>query len=194
MKLHYKGKYNLDPESLPKREVEGAIQFKEVEDTKQLMIIATVIDLVIVLVLGYIAINRLDYFIYYDISIEILIGLLLSLAVLFPHELLHAICFKEDVYLYTNLKEGMLFVIGTETMSKNRFIFMSMNPNIILGIIPYIIGMILPQHHVWLLIFGIFNIGAGAGDYYNVFNAIRQMPKGSRCYMSGFHTYWYKDL
>lgn len=51
--------------------------------------------------------------------------------IIFPHELLHALCFKKDVYLYTNLKQGMLFVIGTETMSKGRFIFMSMLPNII---------------------------------------------------------------
>ena len=36
----------------------------------------------------------------------------------------------------------MLFVVGTETMSKGRFIFMSMLPNLIFGIVPYVIGMI----------------------------------------------------
>jgi predicted DNA-binding protein (MmcQ/YjbR family)/GNAT superfamily N-acetyltransferase len=50
----------------------------------------------------------------------ILLGSIFALLCAFPHELLHAICFKEDVYLYTNLKHGMLFVVGPETMSKRR--------------------------------------------------------------------------
>ena len=31
-------------------------------------------------------------------------GVLLSFAAALPHELLHAVCFREDVYLYHNLK------------------------------------------------------------------------------------------
>ena len=38
---------------------------------------------------------------------------------------------------------------------------------------------------------GAFSIAAGAGDYYNVFNALTQMPKGARTYMHGMHSYWY---
>lgn len=192
MKLHYMGKYNLDPNTLPKREIEGAIQFKELENTKQLAMIGTIIDLMIVVILSVIAIDRLDYFNYFEMSSQTLAGLLLSLVALFPHELLHAICFKEDVYLYTNLKQGMLFVTGTELMSKRRFIMLSLNPNIILGFIPYIIGMIFPQY-IGLLVFGIFNIGAGAGDYYNVYNCLMQVPEGAKCFSSGIHTYWYKE-
>lgn len=48
------------------------------------------------------------------------LGSILSMLTLFPHELLHAICFREDVYLYTNLAQGMLFVIGPETMTRRR--------------------------------------------------------------------------
>ena len=40
------------------------------------------------------------------------------------HEFLHAICFKEDVYMYRNLKQGTMFVVGPENMSKFRFCFM----------------------------------------------------------------------
>lgn len=37
MKLHYKGKYDLNPESLPHGEHKpGAVRFKEAEDTKEL--------------------------------------------------------------------------------------------------------------------------------------------------------------
>ena len=117
-------------------------------------------------------------------------ALLLFLIGLFPHELLHAICFKEDVYLYTNFSHGMLFVAGPEDMSKSRFIFMSLLPNIVLGFIPYLIFVINPN---WTLlgIFASINISAGSGDYLNVFNAITQMPKGARTYLHHFNSYWY---
>ena len=108
----------------------------------------------------------------------------------FPHELLHAVCFREDVYLYTNWKQGMLFVLGPETMSKGRFIFMSLLPNLVFGVIPYILGMLFPKL-VFAAALGVLATSMGAGDYYNVFNAATQMPKGSRTYLYKFHSYWY---
>lgn len=76
----------------------------------------------------------------------------------------------------------MLFVVGTEPMSKGRFIFMSMLPNIVFGIIPYALGMIFPQLKA-LTLFGMLCTSMGAGDYYNVFNAIRQVPKTENLYV-----------
>ena len=87
---------------------------------------------------------RMGRFIF-DGSLQMWLGILFPFAILFPHEILHAICFKEDVYLYTNWKQGMLFVVGSETMSKGSFILMSMLPNVVFGILPYIVGMIYPQ-------------------------------------------------
>ncbi|HJA13063.1 MAG TPA: DUF3267 domain-containing protein [Candidatus Mediterraneibacter merdipullorum] len=107
---------------------------------------------------------------------------LLVLLTLFPHELLHAVCFRRDVYLYTNLMQGMLFVVGPETMSKSRFIFMSLLPNLVFGLLPYLAGMIFPNR-MMLLMAGILGLGSGAGDYYNVFNAVTQMPHGARTYL-----------
>ena len=125
-----------------------------------------------------------------NIELNSLLGLALCLLGLFPHEILHAICFKEDVYLFTNFSHGMLFVAGPEDMSKSRFIFMSLLPNIVLGFIPYLIFVINPD---WTLlgIFASFNISSGAGDYLNVYNAITQMPKGARTYLHHFNSYWY---
>ena len=77
-------------------------------------------------------------------------------------------------------------------MSKTRFIFMSLCPNIILGLIPYIIFLIYPNI-VFLGLFGLLCIGMGFGDYINVCNAIKQMPKGAKIYLSGMHAYWYLE-
>lgn len=188
MKLHYMGKYNLDPDSLPHKEhVEGAVKFREAEDSKKLAKIAGTINLIIVIAMVIpLALRAKENL----LSLQAYLGLITSFLALFPHEVLHAVCFKEDVYLYTNLRQGMLFVVGPESMSKGRYIFMSLLPNIILGIIPYIIGIIFPSL-IFFGVFGAFNTAAGAGDYYNVFNAATQMPKGAKTYLHKFNSYWY---
>lgn len=184
MRLHYKGKYDLNPDSLPHGEhMPNAVPFKEAKDSKTLGIIANVLGIglmIILLVPVYIR--------YHDISLWL--GAVLSLLTLFPHELLHGVCFKEDVYLYTNLNQGMLFVVGPETMTKRRFVLMSLLPNIVFGFIPYALGMIFPALAL-LSCFGAICIGMGAGDYYNVFNALTQMPKGAKTYLYKFNSYWY---
>lgn len=187
MKLHYKGKFNLDPESLPcKPHKEGAVRFKEAKDSKEMMKIATVISIVLFFVFDVVLYLR------YDTAImdDLLIGCVFSLLCAFPHELLHAVCFKEDVYLYTNLKHGMLFVVGPETMSKGRFIFMSLLPNLVFGIIPFLLALFFPPLK-FLGSFGVVSICMGAGDFYNIFNAATQMPKGARTYLHQFNSYWY---
>lgn len=194
MKLHYKGKYNLDPESLPKSEhKQGAVQFKEAENSIKLALIANGISLVIMLPMIALAVLRaystFDSVVY-DVCSALFWAGLATFPFLFVHELLHAVCFKKDVYLYTNWKQAMLFVVGTEDMSKGRFVFLSLLPNVVLGVIPYVIGMIFPNMFL-IAVFGALMTASGAGDYYNMFNALTQMPKGARTYMHGFHSYWY---
>ena len=190
MKLHYKGAYDLNPESLPHGEhPPGAVPFREAKDSKTLSILANALSLLIMLLLAIPAFFRCREYLPAS-PLQLSLGCLASLLVFFPHELLHAVCFREDVYLYTNWKQGMLFVLGPETMSKGRFIFMSLLPNLVFGVIPYILGMLFPKL-VFAAALGVLATSMGAGDYYNVFNAATQMPKGSRTYLYKFHSYWY---
>lgn len=190
MRLHYKGKYNLDPDTLPHGvHKEGAVKFKEAEDSKKMSLIANGIAMILMVLLLIPAYLRCRMYLA-ESGYQIFISALLSLVILFPHELLHAICFKEDVYLYTNWAQGMLFVVGPEVMTKARFVFMSLLPNLVFGLIPYVIGMIVPQM-VGLLFLGALALSMGAGDYYNVYNALTQMPKGAKTYLYKFNSYWY---
>ena len=66
---------------------------------------------------------------------------------------------------------------------------MSLLPNFVFGLIPYVIGMIVPN--LFLVSLGVLATGMGAGDYYNVINAVTQMPKGARTYLYQFNSYWY---
>lgn len=190
MKLHYVGEYNGDENKLPHRENHpNAVAFKEFDNQKKLALItnAGAIIFMIILAIPFILISK-KYIL--DNLIWISLGCFCSTLSVFVHELLHAIWFKEDVYLYTNFSKGLAFVIGTEDMSKFRFIFLGLFPNIILGLIPYIMFFIFPNI-VFLGVFGLICIGMGFGDYINVYNAIKQMPKGAKTYLNGFHSYWY---
>ena len=194
MKFHYAGKY-VDEESLPKREhPEGYVPYNEPQDMKKFTILMSVISIIIFFVV--LAIYMLRLFSYmratgeplsFSFPIWTLILFFLSLV---PHEFLHAIWFRDDVEMYQNLRMGTLFVIGTEDMSKGRFILMSLFPNIIFGFIPFFIYLLFPKLTV-LGFFGVLSIAAGAGDFFNVYNCINQVPKGGLTYLNGMHSFWY---
>ena len=142
MELHYQGKYNLDPETLPKRKHQpNAVKFKEVSSSKELAVIAHTIGLVLmgILSIPILLVYKNDLLLYFD---DVMLAVIFPILTMFPHELLHALCFKEDVYLYTNFKQGMVFVLGTETMSKKRFIFMSLLSNLVFGFLPYCLSFL----------------------------------------------------
>ncbi len=186
MRLHFKGKFDGDNSKLPKREHEKTyVKFDEPDNIKTFSIIMNIVALLIT-GLG------LLFFAFYTGSLKNFktLGPILALLTLVPHEFIHAICFKEDVYLFSNLSKAMLFVTGTETMSKGRAIFMNLLPNIVFAFIPFIIFLINKDLHL-LGSMTIFTLGMGAGDYYNVFNILRQMPKGSLTYINGSTSYWF---
>ena len=185
MKLIYKGKFNGDPDSLPHGEHKpNAVKFREPENTKQLALVANL------LAIGIILVCLFGLYLRANMQAFSLIGACMTFLSLYPHEFLHAVCFKKEVYLYTNWSQGLLFVVGTEDMSKARFIVMSLLPNLVFVFLPYLIFLLFPQCN-GLGTFGAIAIGMGAGDYLNVFFALTQMPKGARTYLYGFHSYWY---
>ena len=126
-----------------------------------------------------------------DNAIWMIIGAVCGGLSLLPHELLHAMCYKKDVYLYNDLSHGLLFVVGTEDMSKARFIVMCLCPNIIMGLVPYTIfsdhappcgTRFVWDHLHWN---GFWKL------YWNVYNAARQMPSKAKTYLCGIRSFWY---
>lgn len=186
MTFHYAGKFNGDEDSLPQREhPEHAVQFRE-PTMKQMAVGANLGAFLTMLVLAvpYAILGR-DHF-----GFSVSIGAIMAVVAAVPHEYLHALCFRGDVYMYTNLKQGMLFVTGTEDMSRRRFVLMSLCPNLIFGFFPYLLFLCF-SHLTGLGAFGLLSIGMGFGDYINVFNAMTQVPKEATVYLSGFHSFWY---
>ena len=190
MKLHYKGKFDGNEESLPHGEHrENAVRFREPE-AKKFTLIANAGALFLAAVLLVPFFLRARAFFSAATIAHLWGACLLFLATILPHEVLHALCFRGDVYLFTWLKRGALFVVGPEDMSKGRFVFMSLLPNLVFGVLPFTLFFFFPQITV-LGFFGVLALSAGFGDYINVFFALTQMPKGARTYLYGFHSYWF---
>ncbi|MGN1014667.1 MAG: DUF3267 domain-containing protein [Butyricicoccus sp.] len=183
MKLIYKGKFNGDPASVPHGEHKpNAVPFREIQNYKTLSLVmnaAAIVLLIPLFILLFLRGGR-DAF--------CVSGCLLALLSMIPHEFLHAVCFRETVYLYRG--GGLLFVTGPEDMSRRRFVFLSLLPNLVFGFVPFVLFLMVPQWSV-LGSMGALCITMGAGDYYNVMNALTQMPKGARTYLYGIHSYWY---
>ena len=66
---------------------------------------------------------------------------------------------------------------------------MSLLPNLVFGFLPFVLFLLQPQWSI-LGTLGVISIGCGVGDYYNVYNALTQVPKGAIIYNKGFHSYW----
>lgn len=189
MRFHYNGKWDGNTETLPTREhEEGYVPFKEPSSPTKLAIVMNVIAFVVASVLIVPVMFVSNKYIgdtWYLIPL-LCAGLML---IIFPHEFLHGVCFKGDVYMYTNMKQGMCFVVGPELMSKGRFIMMCLLPNIVFGFIPYILWIIFPN--LWYIgVWGALAISMGAGDFMNVVNALFQMPRGAKTYLHGMNSFW----
>lgn len=197
MKLKLGGRFT-SMEALPTCELpKNAVRFVEPEGPEAMNRAVLRLSLLILLVLGVvIGLNFALRDAIWEEPFTMLLAVGASLMIVVPHELLHAICFGKDaeVFVYHSLKHGMAFVLSHEPVSKGRFVFLSLLPNVVFGLLPFLAWIIWPAVPFWsvfLLLFSVMTITMGVGDYMNVINALRQMPKGSMQILSGFHSYWY---
>ncbi len=181
-----KGRYTGDESTLPHRDhPEGAVPFKEPEDMKKLSVFLNVASIGLCLLTFAVFFLRAD-----GIRSFNPFGAILGVAMLVPHEFLHAVCFPGDVYMYQNLRQGMLFVVSPDDLTKGQFIWMSLCPNVVFGFVPFLLFLIWP-HLTLLGTLGAIAIPCGVGDYMNAWNGATQMPRGALTYLSGMHSYWY---
>ena len=114
MIFHRAGKYNGDESTLPQREHHpNAVPFKEPKSMLLLSIIANAGAFLMIVLMGIPVFLLGREYITRDSSIFLVLALWFPMLTIVPHEFLHALCFKKDVYYYTNFKQGMAFVVGT---------------------------------------------------------------------------------
>ena len=193
-KITYKGKFE-SYDDLPVADLpENAVQYEEVDGIEEIAKVGSLIGLIpfsIELILVIIK----HGFVLEDLLTVIAIASIIYLVSLVPHELIHGAMFPKgsEVEFYQAIRKGVLFVTCTDPISKSRFIWMSLMPNIIFCLIPFIIFLILPVSTVTgvIAVFSMYSALSSGGDLYNVYNTLRQVPKDAYVVMSGIHTYYY---
>ena len=199
MRLIYKGIFK-GVEQLPIGELpEKAVKFKEADSMESLTLYTYLYAILTMPVISlFVAISFLFHG---EINISFSmpgfsLGLVAPLITLIPHELLHAVAFGKgaDVEMFISPKHLSMFVVSTTPISKKRFIVNSLLPNLIFGWIPLVVWLLLPYTatlSAFLFWFSAASILMGSGDYYNIVNALRQMPKNSMHQHSGLNSYWF---
>ena len=122
------------------------------------------------------------------------IGLLIGFFLAVIHELLHVIVYPKGVNTYIGIAKPITFVaLASYPLKKGRFIIMCLLPYI-LGIVPLIIFLISPADNLVLnsILYGIafFGMVSPYPDAYNVYQVIRQVPKGKKVQFYGDDTYY----
>ena len=198
MKLIYRGRYTGESQ-LPRADLPpGAVPFREPADTAALNLAAmkwSLLARAAAAALGVVTIPLRGGLVL-GAGFWFMAGFAASFLTLLPHELLHGLCFGRgaEVHLFVSPKDLMAFVVCTRPVSRGRFILMSLLPNLVFGWGPFLLWCLTPYGGAWsdgLLWFSLCCISFGGGDYLNVWNALRQMPRGSVQQISGFHSYWY---
>ena len=171
MKLTYKGKYTSE-DQLPKGVLPpNAVKFVEPATPGRLNLVASLFILPALLLIGvFVLVSSLLHGSEIIRPSHSLSGFVLAFLVIYPHELLHAICFGKNAEVEMFIIPRLLtaFVYSTQPISKARFIFLSLFPNLIFGWFPLSLWMIFPHVGIFsniLFWFSVMSIFFGAGDF-----------------------------
>lgn len=194
MKLIWKGRLN-DNKELPKPKLPKDAKVFLGEETSGLIYIIIIAIIVLAIVLIQIKQNYMQGF---EMNRKgNLIGFILSVLFLVVHELIHGLsCSKDCIVNYYYSRQGIIS-FPLDSMTRNRYIFMSISPAVILGFVPMIIWIFIPVQFVTLnsIIFA-FSLGSLFGSSANLNNLIKALikaPKESFIQISGEKVYWFEN-
>lgn len=127
-------------------------------------------------------------------------GLVLALATLPLHEYLHIIALPRhfEKYVWLAPKAGAVMCTYTEPISKKRWIFMALLPNIVVAFISLLIWTIIPiQNNTVSDIFINFinySLICGSGDFASIFQVATRIPNKMMIQDVGADVYWFNPL
>lgn len=180
----------------------GAVPFQEGDSLQDAFIKGFLVGLPLIIpmvILTILKCKTIDYSIHMDV--RTILTFAVMLAAMFPltyiHELLHVLFYSKEVIktIWKSPKQGAYFVYCDAFLSKKRFVVLCVAPAVILGIIPFIIWYISADHiampYSLAVVFTTWVMTIMAiGDYANIYNCIRQIPKGAKVFNYGMHSYW----
>ncbi|MBU3088227.1 DUF3267 domain-containing protein [Clostridium gasigenes] len=203
--IKYMGKYKDESQILKGDLPKQAIQYKEPDNVTSAFLIGALISSPIIIILLILILCKIEI---WDITfkninvlnlvITTMVASILSLVFVIIHEFLHAFCYPKNVIkeIWFKPNELAAFVYCNAPVSKGNFIWIVSCPNVVLGLIPYILWMlgVFDSNSLvsqTIIIFAMLNIISGVGDYLNAYLTIKQVPQNALVQNYGFHTYWF---
>ena len=194
----FKGNYVSDDQlikrdSIPKEAVEfGIIPNLQGEFGRGFLILMPVLAAMVAAT--FLKVKDLDY--HLTMGLDVIVSFVLTIVsvylLTFVHEIIHALFYPADAIkeIWKSKEQGAYFVYCEKEISKERFIIMCLAPMFILGIIPFIIWLILPNYIPMpyslavSITFWLMTIVA-MGDVANVYHVIKEVPKGAKVFNYG---------
>ena len=205
--IKYMGKYTSDEQLIKRKEIpENAVEFGIITDLKKelgrgfLMLLPLFLIMVMATIFK---VKNVDYHIQKDYRIIIsIIMVIASVRVLtLVHEFIHCLFYPRKALktIWHSKEQGAYFVYCEEEVSKLRFIIMCLAPMFILGIIPFIIWLILPNvismpYNIAVAIITWIMTIIAMGDVSNIYWIIKEVPSGAKVFNYGLlRSFYLKD-
>ena len=197
--IKYKGNYESDKQLIERKTIpKEAIEFAIVnslanEFVRGIFIVLPIIAIMILLT--YFKVKDIDY--HLTMNIETIISFFIVIISVWlltlVHEHIHALFYpiKAKKTIWKSKKDGAYFVYCEELIGKGRFIIMCLAPMIILGIIPFIVWLSLPQfipmpYDLAFVITTWFMTIMSVGDLANIYHVLKEVPNKAKIFNYGF--------
>lgn len=132
-----------------------------------------------------------------------LLALLFLIPVFIVHEILHALLYpkksRKELWISKKGKFGFNFTLYcNEQVSRNRMLFIIILPNIILGVIPFLLWFtgIFDNYLIWTRVYGLLTgilLCGGYSDFAVFFDIILNVPKNSLVRFNGSYIFFKKS-
>ncbi len=198
LNIVFKGNYVADDQLIKRCDIpDGAVEYGVVSSLQRefgrgLLILFPIF--LVMVAATYFKVKDLNYHLTMGLDVVVSFVLIIVLVYLltFVHEIIHALFYPADVVkeIWKSKEQGAYFVYCEKEISKERFIVMCLAPMFILGIIPFVIWLILPDlipmpYNIAVpIIFWLMTIIA-MGDVANVYHVIKEVPRGSKVFNYG---------
>lgn len=115
------------------------------------------------------------------------------------HEIIHALFYpvSSEKGIWKSKEQGAYFVYCEDEITKTRFIVMCLAPMFILGIIPFVIWLLLPQfipmpyNIAVAIVFWLMTI-MSMGDVANVYHVLKEVPMNAKVFNHGLLRSFYR--
>lgn len=127
-----------------------------------------------------------------DVIVSFFIVIVSVSLLTFVHEIIHALFYpvRSEKGIWKSKEQGAYFVYCEDEITKTRFVVMCLAPMFILGIIPFVIWLLLPQfipmpYNIAVAIVFWFMTIMSMGDVANVYHVVKEVPRNSNVFNYG---------